>query len=49
MGKQIVKKSIAISAGLQAVWGNLTNPEQTKKYMFGCETVSNWKVGNPLL
>ena len=27
----------------------MTNPEQTKKYMFGCETVSDWKQGSPLL
>lgn len=27
----------------------LVNPQQTKKYMFGCETVSDWKPGSPLL
>ncbi len=31
------------------VWDILTNPEKTKIYMFGCETVSNWKVGSKLL
>ena len=25
------------------------DPEQTKKYMFGCETISDWKQGSSLL
>ncbi len=50
MSKQlIVKNSIAIKAPASKVWDALTNPEQTKKYMFGCETVSDWKAGSPLL
>ena len=27
----------------------MTNPEQTRRYMFGCETVSDWKPGSSLL
>ena len=50
MDKQlIVKNSIAINAPASKVWDALTNPEQTKKYMFGCETISDWKPGSPLL
>lgn len=49
MDKLIVKNSININAPISKVWDALTNPEQTKKYMFGCETVSDWKVGSPLL
>ena len=45
----IVKSVITINAPAANVWDALVNPEQTKKYMFGCETVSDWKVGNPLL
>src|ERR1700730_15580121 len=45
----IVKNSISIDAPTSKVWDALTNPEQTKKYMFGCETVSDWKPGSPLL
>ncbi|MDZ4824826.1 MAG: SRPBCC domain-containing protein [Flavobacteriales bacterium] len=45
----IVKNNITINAPVLKVWDVLTNPEQTKKYMFGCETVSVWKVGSPLL
>lgn len=50
MAKQlIVKSEISIKAPAEKVWDALTNPEQTKKYMFGCETVSDWKKGSPLL
>jgi uncharacterized protein YndB with AHSA1/START domain len=45
----IVTNSIAINASASKVWDALTNPMQTKKYMFGCETVSDWKKGSPLL
>ncbi len=45
----VVKNSISIKAPISKVWDALVNPEQTKKYMFGCETVSDWKVGSPLL
>jgi uncharacterized protein YndB with AHSA1/START domain len=44
-----VKNTIRINGSPRRVWDALTNPEQTKKYMFGCETVSDWKVGSPLL
>ena len=49
MKELIVRNSIAINAGAAKIWDVLTNPEQTKKYMFGCETVSDWKQGSSLL
>lgn len=49
MSKKIVKNTITIIAPVEKVWDALVNPEHTKKYMFGCETVSEWKVGDPLL
>jgi len=45
----IVKNSITINAPAAKVWNALVNPEETKKYMFGCETVSDWQVGSPLI
>jgi uncharacterized protein YndB with AHSA1/START domain len=45
----IVKNTITINAPAAKVWDALVNPEQTKKYMFNCEAVSDWKVGSPLL
>jgi len=47
--KLFVENSISIDAPPSKVWDALINPEQTKKYMFGCETVSDWKIGSPLL
>ena len=47
--KLIIQDSITINASPAKVWDALINPEQTKKYMFGCETVSDWKIGSPLL
>lgn len=44
-----ITNTIVIQAPAQSVWDALINPNQTKKYMFGCETVSDWKVGSELL
>ncbi len=44
-----VKNTITFNAPASLVWDALVNPEQTKKYMFGCETVSDWQVGSELL
>jgi uncharacterized protein YndB with AHSA1/START domain len=48
-GKMIVSGGIVIDAPPERVWDALVNPIQTKKYMFGCETVSDWEIGSPLL
>ncbi|NIJ54097.1 SRPBCC domain-containing protein [Dyadobacter arcticus] len=45
----IIRNSITIAAPVEKVWDALVNPEQTKQYMFGCETVSDWKPGSELL
>lgn len=44
-----VTDSIAINAPAAKVWDTLVNPEMTKKYMFGCEALSDWKPGSPLI
>ncbi|MGZ4090525.1 MAG: SRPBCC domain-containing protein [Bacteroidia bacterium] len=44
----IITNSIAINSNTLKVWDALVNPGQTKKYMFGCETVSDWKEGSTL-
>ena len=46
---RVVTNTITINAPMSKVWDALTDPEETKKYMFGCETMSDWKVGSPLL
>lgn len=45
----IITNQVIINAPTSKVWDALINPEQTKKYMFGCETVSDWQVGSELL
>lgn len=49
MEKLFVTNTITINASAAKVWDALTNPEKTKIYMFGCETISDWKIGSPLL
>ena len=49
MKELIVTNSISLNTPVSKVWYALTNPEQTKRYMFGCEAVSDWKVGSELL
>jgi uncharacterized protein YndB with AHSA1/START domain len=44
-----IKNAITINAPASKVWDALVNPLQTKKYMFGCEAVSDWKKGSELL
>jgi uncharacterized protein YndB with AHSA1/START domain len=44
-----VENTILINAPIDQVWDAMVNPEMTKIYMFGCETVSDWKPGSPLL
>jgi len=45
----VVKSTISIDAPSSQVWDALVNPEKTKQYMFGCETVSDWNVGSSLV
>lgn len=40
---------IRIQAPPTAVWDALTNPTLTPAYMFGCEVLSEWKVGSTIL
>jgi uncharacterized protein YndB with AHSA1/START domain len=37
-----------INATIAKVWDALINPEQIKKYLFGTQTHSDWKVGSPI-
>ncbi|MCV9927223.1 SRPBCC domain-containing protein [Flavobacterium sp. LS1R49] len=44
-----INNTIEINAPAHKVWDALTNPKKTKIYMFGCEALSDWKVGSKLL
>jgi uncharacterized protein YndB with AHSA1/START domain len=37
-----------INASPDSVWDALINPEKIKQYLFGTNTICNWKVGSPL-
>ncbi|HPI20050.1 MAG TPA: SRPBCC domain-containing protein [Candidatus Kapabacteria bacterium] len=43
-----IKNSIQIDAPAAKVWDALINPDKTKLYMFGCEAISDWKLGSDL-
>ena len=44
----ILEIAVTINASKAKVWDALTNPAQIKKYMFGTEASSDWKVGSPI-
>jgi uncharacterized protein YndB with AHSA1/START domain len=44
----ILKTSATINAPISKVWDALTDPTQIKKYLFGTEAKSDWKVGSPI-
>jgi uncharacterized protein YndB with AHSA1/START domain len=44
-----VSKSITINAGVAKVWHALTTPALIAEYLFGTETVTDWKVGGPII
>lgn len=45
----VVKKKITLNANASKVWHALTDPDLAKKYMYGCEAISDWKIGSPLI
>ncbi len=45
----IATQSIVINAKAEKVWKTLTNPEKIKIYLFGTETITDWKVGSSII
>ena len=45
----IAKHSIEINASPEEVWRALTTPEEIKKYFFGTNTITDWKVGSTIV
>ena len=45
----MLRNSIRLRAGVQSVWTALTDPAMTRHYMYGCEALSDWKVGSSLV
>jgi len=44
-----VSKSIEINSSAEKIWDALTNPEKIKIYLFGTETITDWKIGSPII
>lgn len=43
-----INKEIAINANPAQVWKALVTPELIKQYLFGTDTISDWKEGSPV-
>ncbi len=46
--KLVAEAETKINVPVSKVWDALTNPDQIKKYFFGTNAISDWKVGSPL-
>lgn len=44
-----VSESIVINAPTEKVWEALITPEIIKKYLFGTETITDWKIGSGII
>lgn len=44
-----VSESIQIDVFVERMWGVLTKPDLIKKYLFGTETITDWKVGSSIV
>ena len=42
-------KTISMKAPTAKVWETLTNPGLIKQWLYGTNTISDWKVGSPIL
>jgi uncharacterized protein YndB with AHSA1/START domain len=41
-------KSILINSSPEKVWDVLTNPTIISEYLYGAETITDWKVGSQI-
>lgn len=48
MNKLISKTSIEINAPAHKVWQALTDPAMIKEYLFGTNTITDWKKGSSI-
>lgn len=44
-----VEKSVLIQSSKEKVWDALVNPSKIKVYLFGTQTITDWKVGGPII
>jgi len=46
--KLTAKKSVLINAPAESVWKALTDPALIKRYLFGTQTITDWKIGSSI-
>jgi uncharacterized protein YndB with AHSA1/START domain len=44
-----VSETIIVHVPVTKMWEVLTNPDLIKQYLFGTDTVTDWKVGSPII
>ncbi len=44
-----VSHAVIIKTDIKRVWSVLTEPDLIKKYLYGTETITDWKVGNHII
>lgn len=49
MGSLTATAAVQINADVSRVWEALTTPEIVKKYFFGVDVITDWKVGSPIV
>lgn len=45
----ISQKTLTTTASISKLWAFLTEADKTKQYMFGCEVLSSWEIGAPVI
>ena len=45
----VAKATITINAPAARVWDALTQPELIKRYLFGTQVTTDWRVGSPIV
>jgi uncharacterized protein YndB with AHSA1/START domain len=45
----VAKADVVINAPVSEVWDALVNPDKIRRYMFGANVLSDWKVGSPIV
>lgn len=45
----LVSQSIIISASAEQVWKGMTDPKIITKYLYGTETITDWRVGSEIV
>lgn len=43
------RNAIQLKASPAEVWNALVDPEKTAQYMFGCNVISDWQIGNSVV